>query len=219
MNNSIKSLLATAAFAALALGVSAQPAAKIVVVDMAALYDKHYKTIENNAKLQSDDQKAQEELEKMNKEGNALVEEYKTLNEQSSNPALSADGKAKAQAEAQKKLEAIQEKQRAVQNFAQHTRNTLGQRLNNFRALMLEEIGKVATTVATRKGANIVLDKAGPTGFGISALIHADPAFDITEDVMKEINKDRPAGAATAPAPAATGTPALTVPQIPAPKK
>jgi len=221
MKNPIHSLVAIAAFAALAAGVSAQPAVKIAVVDMAKLYDTHYKTVEQNAKIQADDQKAQEEVEKMNKEGNALVEEYKALNDQSNNPALSAEAKAKAQDTAQKKLEQIQNKQREVQTFIQNTRNSLGQRLNTFRALMLEEISKVAGEVAKRKGATVLLDRAGPTAIGISSLIYFDPAYDLTEDVLKEINKDRPAGAATAPAaapaaPAAgsSGTPAVTVPGL-----
>jgi outer membrane protein len=86
---------------------------------------------------------------------------------------------------------------------------------------MLEEIGKVATEVAKRKGATVVLDKAGPTAIGISNLIYADAAYDITEDVLKEINKDRPAGAPAAPATAAPGAAApasVTVPGL-APKK
>jgi outer membrane protein len=218
MKNSLKSLVATAAFAVLALGANAQPAVKIAVVDMAKLYDTHYKTVEQNAKIQADDQKAQEEVEKMNKEGNGLVEEYKALNDQSNNPALSADAKAKAQESAQKKLESIQNKQREVQTFIQNTRNSLGQRLNTFRSLMLEEISKIAADVAKRKGSTLLLDKAGPTGIGISNLIYADPGFDITEDVLKEINKDRPAGAAAAPAPSgSTGsgaTPAVSVPGL-----
>jgi outer membrane protein len=218
MKNSIKSLVALAAFAALALGAGAQPAVKIFVVDMAKLYDTHYKTLEQNAKIQADDQKAQEEVEKMNKEGNGLVEEYKTLNDQSNNPALSAEAKSKAQDAAAKKLEAIQTKQREVQTFIQNTRNSLGQRLNTFRALMLEEISKIASDVGKRKGATILLDKAGPTGIGISNLIYADPGFDITDDVVKEINKDRPAGAPTAPpAPAANApaaTPGVSVPGL-----
>src|SRR4051812_48494994 len=52
MKNPIKSLVAISAFAALALGASAQPAIKILVVDMAKLYDTHYKTLEQNAKIQ-----------------------------------------------------------------------------------------------------------------------------------------------------------------------
>ncbi|MBM3855978.1 MAG: OmpH family outer membrane protein [Verrucomicrobia bacterium] len=220
MKYSIQSLVATAAFAAATLVAPAQPALKIAVVDMAKLYDTHYKTVEQNAKIQADDQKAQEEVEKMNKEGNALVEEYKTLNEQSNSPALSTEAKSKAQNEAQRKLEAIQNKQREVQTFIQNTRNSLGQRLNTFRSLMLEEISKIAADVAKRKGATVLFDKAGPTGIGISNLIYTDAAYDITDDVLKEINKDRPAGAATAPAAApATPSPAsVTVPGL-APKK
>lgn len=203
MKKSIQSLVAIAAFSAAAVAAYAQPAPKIVVVDMAKLYDSHYKTQEQNAKIQADDQKAQEEVEKMNKEGNTLVEEYKSLNEQSNNPAISAEAKSKAQDSAQKKLEQIQSKQREVQTFIQNTRNALGQRLNTFRSLMLEDISKVATEIAKRKGATILIDKAGPTAIGISSFIYVDPAYDITEEVLKEINKDRPVGAA-APAPSAT---------------
>ncbi len=219
MKKSIQTLLSVAVFGALSLAASAQPAVKLLVVDMAKLYDGHYKTIEQNAKIQADDAKAQEEVDKMNKEGNALVEEYKSLNDQSNNPTLTTEAKSKAQAEAQKKLEAIQTKQREVQGFIQNTRNSLGQRLNTFRSLMLEEISKLATEVAKRKGGTVLLDKAGPTGIGISNLIYADAGFDITEDVLKEINKDRPANAPTAPAAAPAGSAGgITVPGL-APKK
>jgi outer membrane protein len=223
MKKIIQSLVAIATFGALALTANAQ-AVKIHIVDMAKLYDNHYKTIEQNAKIQADDQKAQEEVDRMNKEGNALVEEYKALNDQANNPALSADAKSKGQQEAQKKLEGIQRKQQEIQTFVQNTRNSLQQRLMTFRSLMLEEISKTATDVAKRKGATMLLDKAGPTQIGISSIVFADPSYDITEEVMKELNKDRPAGAPTAApaaapaAPAAApaaGTPAITVPGAP----
>ncbi len=226
MKNSLKSLVALAAFGAAVLAAHGQPAVKIMVVDMAKLYDNHYKTLEQNAKIQSDDQKAQEEVDKMNKEGNALVEEYKNLNDQANSSALSAEKKSQAQNEAQKKLEQIQAKQNEVRTFIQNTRNSLQQRLQTFRSLMLEEIGKVATDVAKRKGATILVDKAGPSLIGVSNFIYSDPAYEITDDVMAEINKSRPAGAPTAPpaapaakqgaAPAAGGaaTPAVTVPGL-----
>jgi outer membrane protein len=230
MKNPMKSLVALAAFGALAFSAAAQPAPKILIVDMAKLYDTHYKTVELNAKIQADDQLAQQEVEKMNKDGNALVEEYKTLNDQSNNPALSTEAKAKAQDAAQKKLEQIQTKQREVQGFIQNTRNSLGQRLNNFRTIMLEEISKTAGDIAKRRGATILLDKAGPTGIGISSLVYADPAYDITDEVSKELNKGAPAvapGAAPAAAPAGapaaggstgSGSSELRVPGLPAKK-
>jgi len=228
MKKSIQTLVAIAALGAFTLVARAQPAPKLLVVDMAKLYDNHYKTLEQNAKLQADDQKAQEEVDKMNKEGNALVEEYKALNDQSTNPALTAEAKAKAQNDAQRKLEGIQQKKNEIATFVQNTRNSLQQRLQTFRSLMLEEIGKTVADVAKRKGATLVLDKSGPTFIGISNLVYSDPGYDMTDDVAAEINKSRPAGAMTAPAtpppasaaPAApaTGSPAVTVPGL-SPKK
>ena len=225
MNKPIPFVIALAAFGIAAVAAQAQ-ALKIHVVDMAKLYDNHYKTVEQNAKIQADDQKAQEEVDKMNKEGNGLVEEYKALADQSTNPALSAEAKSKAQNDAQKKLEGIQQKKNEIATFIQNTRNSLQQRLQTFRSLMLEEISKLATDVAKRKGATLLLDKAGPTGIGISSLVYSDPGFEITDEVMKEINKDRPAASTTAPvAPAAApvaapagGSPGITVPGV-APKK
>ena len=63
---------------------------------------------------------------------------------------------------------------------------------------------------------NTVVGPTGPTGIGISGLVYADPGYDITDDVMKEINKDRPASAPAAPAAAPAA--GITVPGI-APKK
>lgn len=224
MKTSLKTLLAAAMFGVTAFVAQAQPAPKILVVDMAKLYDSHYKTEEQNKKLQSDEQKAQEELEKLNAEGNQLVEEYKELVEQAKNPALSNDGKTKAEQDAQKKLEDIQRKQNEVQSFRVNTQRSLQQRVKTFRDLMLEEIGKVAADIAKKKGATLLFDKSGPSLIGISNLLYVDAAYDITEEVMKEVNKDRPltppntttapekSTAAPAPAPATSDTPAVSFP-------
>jgi outer membrane protein len=202
MKKLIQTLVALAAFAGAGLVAQAQPAPKILIVDMAKLYDGHYKTEEQNAKLRGDEQKAQEELDKLNKEGNALVEKYKDLVDQSNNPAVTAEAKTKAQGDAQKLLEDIQRKQREVQSFQANTRNSLQQRIQTFRSLMIEEISKIAVEIAKRKGATFLIDKSGPSLIGVSNILYSDAGYDITDEVAKEINKDRPAVSAT-PAPAA----------------
>ena len=102
MKNLIKSLVAIAAFGALSVAAYAQPAPKIFIVDMAKLYDNHYKTQEQNTKIQADEAKAQEEVVKMNKEGQTIVDEYKALMEQANNPTASAEAKSRAQNDAQR---------------------------------------------------------------------------------------------------------------------
>jgi outer membrane protein len=230
MNRTLKSALSLIAFGTAALGLSAQvPPVKIITIDMGKLLDNHYKTEEQMAKLRDAEQKAQEQLEQMVKEGNQLVEQYKEAVDQSKNTLLTQDARTKAESDSQKMLDDIQRRQADLQNFRATSQRSLQQRLNNFRSLLLDEISKKVADVAKRKGATFVVDKSGPSLLGIPAVIYSDPAYDITDEVMAEINKERPAtppaapAAATAPAatPAPAGTtesPAVTVPGL-APQK
>ncbi len=119
------------------------------------------------------------------------------------NTKLKADeAKAKLQGDMRLKIEEIQKKQNEVQSFRSNTQRSLQQRIQNFRKLMFEEITVVVNDVAQKKGANLVFDKSGPSLLGIPSLVYADPAFDITEDVLKEIAK----GGAAKPAEAGSVT-------------
>jgi outer membrane protein len=229
MNRTLKSLITSIACGAAALGLSAQPALKIVTVDVGKLFDSHYKTEEQMAKLKDAQTKAQEELERMVKEGNQLVEQYKETQEQSKNTLLTTEARAKADSDAQKIMDDIQRRNADLQSFRANTQQSLQQRFNNFRSLLLDEISKKVTEVAKRKGATLVVDKSGPSLAGLPPVIYADAAYDITDEVMTEINKDRPAPpvasvpaspAPAAPPPAATPAtePTVTVPGL-APKK
>jgi outer membrane protein len=211
MKTSLKSLLAVALAGVFAIAAQAQPAPKIYVVDMAKLYDAHYKTIEQNEKLKGDQQKAEDELQKLNAEGNALVEQFKKLEEQVNNPTLSADAKTKTQQDMQAKGQEIQRKQAEVNQFRGNTQRQLQTRINQFKQMLLEEISKTAVEISKKKGATLLIDKSGPTLIGLPSLLYFDPAYDITDDVSKEINKDRPAGATPAAAKSADA-PAVSFP-------
>jgi outer membrane protein len=211
MKTSFKLLLSTAIVGFFAVAVQAQPAPKVFVVDMAKLYDGHYKTEEQNAKLKGDQQKAEEELQKINAEGNALVEQFKKLEEQVNNPTLSAEAKTKLQQDMQTKGQEIQRKQADVNQFRANTQRSLQQRINNFKQFLLEEISKTAVEISKKKGATLLLDKSGPTLIGVPSLLYFDPAYDITEDVAKEIGKGGTSSASTAK-PAAGETPSVSFP-------
>jgi outer membrane protein len=218
MKKPIQSMFAVAALALSALTAQAQTVGpKILVVDLAKIFDTHYKTVEQQAKLQADEAKAQEQLAEITKEGNALVAEYKDLDDQSKNPAASADAKAKAQADMQKKADEINEKRQEQQSFVQTTQRTLQQRFQTFKTLMIEEITKTAVDIAKSHGATFLLDKSGPTLVGVSNVLYYEPDLDITEEVIAAINKDRPAVTPTptdATPAASSDTPKITVPGI-----
>ena len=223
MNRTLKSILTLTAFGAAALGLSAQPALKIVTADMGKLLEGYYKTEQEVAKLKTNEQKVQEELERMLKEGNQLADKYKESLEQAKNTLLTAEARSKAEADSAKMLEDLQQRQGDINTFKNNNQRALQQQLNNVRGVLLEEISKKVADLAKSKGATIAMDAH-------SGIIFADAAYDITDEAMVYINKDRPAtpppaaaSAATAPVastPAATtsGSPSVTVPGL-APKK
>ncbi|AHF91495.1 membrane protein [Opitutaceae bacterium TAV5] len=206
MKKLIQSIIALASFGFVAAGVSAQPAPKIFFIDMAKVYDGHYETEEQNNKLKDEEKKAQDEIKRLNDEGNALVEQLKQIQADAQSPTLSADAKNKLQADFQAKGEEINKKKAEVQNFAQNARNSFQQRIKAFREVMLEKLGKTATDIAKRKGATILIDKSGPSLLGISPVIYFDPSYDITDEVIAEVNKGR--GTAPSATPAAKPAPA-----------
>ncbi len=214
MNNVLRLLSSLAVFGSLTLMAQAQPAPKVLVIDMQKIFEGHYKTEENTAKLRADEQKAQTELERLSKEGQTIVDKYKELVETAestrNSPVASNEAKAKAEKEAQDKMEEIQKKQQEVQGFRANVERHLQQRLRLFQEQIIEEISKVAVDIAKKKGATMLIDKSGRTNFGISNFIYLDPAYEITDEVLKEVNKDRPA----TPAAAAAAAPASDTPSV-----
>lgn len=211
MKKSVKLLVALAALAISGATLQAQSATKILVVDMIKLLDEHYKTQEQKQKLEADAQKAQEEAERLLKSRNALIEEYKEAFDQVNNPATTQEVKNQARTTAEQKRQEIQRKENELQSFQANTRNLLQQRFQNFKTIMLEEIGKIASDIAKRKGATLLLDKSGPNLLGISSVIYADATLDITADVEAEINRGRTTSTTPA-ASSSSSSPTVSVP-------
>lgn len=212
MNKSVKLLLALIAFSVSGLFAQAQSSSSIYVVDMIKLLDEHYKTQEQKEKLKADAEKAKEEADRLMQSRNALIEQYKEVLDQSNNPATKPEVKEQARTEAGQKLQEIQRKDNELQSFEANTRNLLQQRFQNFKNIMLEEISKIATEIAKRKGAKLLLDKSGPNLLGISSVIYSDPSMDITAEVEAEINRSRSGSPASTSATNSDGSPTITVP-------
>lgn len=224
MHKSLRTLLALGGLLAGAVALQAQPALKVVVVDMAKVYDTHYKTEEANAKFNDAAQRAQEQFDQLQKQLQSAADEFKQLVEDSRSSIKSEQARAKAEADANAKRTEIERMQNEAQAFRVNTQRSLQQRAKNHRDLIMDEILKVVNDFARARGATLVLDKSGPSVFGVPVVLFSDAAYDITEDVVREVNKDRPAGSVQSPAaattPASAPNPAgFTVPNVTEPKK
>ncbi len=207
---SIQYLLAVGAFASAALMAQAQPAPKIAVVDMAKLYDGHWKTQDMMAKLKADTTSAQGQYDQMTKDLTALKAQLDEVVEQTKNPTATPDAIKKLQDDANAKYEALQARANDRNTFQQTVQREFQQRNQNFHELMMEEIGQKAVDAAKGHGATLLFDKSGITVLGAKAILYSDPAYDVTDEVAAAIAKDKPASATTPPA-AAGG---ITLPPI-----
>lgn len=190
MKTSFKSLLALAAFGATALISQAQTAPKVLVLDMQKAFQSHYKAAEMEESLKSDAQKIDLKLKAFQKEIEDLGAKYKENEDQAKNPALTKEAQEKAVGELDKLGQTIQAKQQEAQNFYNTSRRDLSDKQQNMTNLLSEDILKKAQEVGRKKGADLVLAK--------NTLIFSNPAWEITDEVIVEINKDKPAGAPAA---------------------
>lgn len=235
MKNSLKSLVAIVAFAGLSAAAYAQ-VPKILAVDMAKLYDNHYKTVDYNTKLRADAQKVNEEVGRAQQEINQLQAAYEKflkdngvagisregvieMDPKFQPPSFASEDKKKKMLEDLRegiveRIRTIQTKDNERQQYAAQNDEAFRKRLQVFRSVMIEDIAKAAVEIAKRKGATLLVDKSGPTFFGIPSVLYVDSSLEITDEVLKELNKDRPA--TPTPAPASTGAASPTTPAAPA---
>jgi outer membrane protein len=209
MKSQFRSVLAVLAVAAAAVGLHAQPVLKVVTIDMDQLFSKYYKTEAQQAKMAEDEKKATDLRDSMLKERETLVGQAKELQEQATNALLNDEARKKAEADFQKKVADVRAKENEIQTFLQQTQQQMRAVWGQFQQQAFEEISKVATDIAKKKGATMVLNQGAST-----VVVFADTGFSITDEVLVVINKDRPAPAISITAPA---TPAAT--PAPAPKK
>jgi outer membrane protein len=187
--------LAVAALACLPLSLMAQPAPKVFTVDMAKVFEGHPQTQTQQAALRADEQKVKEQLQALEREVRSLADKLKEQQNKFDDPTLAAAQKDAIRAEGQRLGQELQAKQNEGQQLLQKTQADLQQRAQKFRGQVVGEITRAAAEVARRKGGTLVYDRG--------SLVYADPAYDITADVLAEVTK----GARAQPAPAAKPSP------------
>jgi outer membrane protein len=214
MKSSLRPLLAAASLLLAPLAASAQAPAvpRILVVDMVKLLDEHPNTAEQNAKLTAEQESATAELEKLQKEVTALADAYKAQDQESRNPILNEAARVKAANDAKETYAKLQAKNAEGVSYRDNFTAAMQKRIQNYRDLMFEELTKLATEVAKKKSGTtpvLLLDKSAVSALGVLVVVSSDPASDITDDVLAEINRNRPVTPVTAPG----STPAVAAPK------
>jgi len=174
-----------------ALSASAQQ--KIVTFSMRDSMQKYYKAISFAERLESRNAALEEEIKV---KGTGLQAKYDAMNarfgEISENPGLTDEAK-KTQVKAlDPEVQALEKEKAAFEKWRSESIQTLRGEAANTQGEIIKEIRKVATAVALEQGATIVLDSSEPAGVGAPVVLYADPRLEITDLVLRELNKNAP---------------------------
>lgn len=176
-----------------AVDASAKPGElKIAVVDMDTVFQQYYKTKQTDAVLKQKQGIYQAWAKKLGESRLKLEEEFKILRDASQNIAYSSAEREKKRLAAQKKYQEFKKKEAELEQYVQQKSREYKQLLQKMHKKILDEIYTEIKRYAILKGYNMVFDKSGKTLNTIPSIIYSSPQFDVTDEVLKRLNRGQP---------------------------
>jgi outer membrane protein len=187
-----------AATLGLALTVGAQtPSGRIVTIDLNKIFNDYYKTPIASAKLKETVESFNKEQEEMVNNYKKAIDELNKLRDDQDKPEYSTevrDQKRKAVAD---KLADTQKLQRDIEEYRTSHRKILEDQTQRMRQTVLKEIEDIINKEARDAGYQLVLDKSGNTLNGVSLVVFSQDSLEITDDIIKILNRNQPKTADT----------------------
>ena len=177
----LKKLSLGAGFLAGCFVACANEAKNTYVVDMAKVYDSFYKTkpAQENFKMLA--KQAQDEFEKMMKEGKTLFDEREALIKKINNPANSEAVRKDLEKQITTLEEKIDKKGEEINRFRQEKDEKLEQQRQAILSEHFKEINAGIENLAKQKNADVILNKGG--------VLYSKVEFDLTDEVIQVVNK------------------------------
>lgn len=192
MNKSIIALIAIFAVALATPFASAQGDIKIVTVSMERLFEGYHKSAEFRNRMNSVRTEAQTELETRRNAFQERVTRFQERSEGLQNPLLAEERRAEMQRELQRELEQLRAAEQELQRWQQARMNQINQSEQNLRNELIREIREAVIAAAASSGATLVLDTSDVMNVGVATVIYAKPELDITDTVMRQLNRNAP---------------------------
>lgn len=178
-------ILTVALLAVMTISASAQT--KIVSVDMKKLFDGYWKTKQAQSALESRLTELRKEIKDMTDGLEKTQNEYKQLLDQATDQAISPDEREKRKQSAGDKAKEMSNSKIALDQFQRQAEAQLADQKQRMSSNITTEIRNVVTAQAKASGATVVLN-ANITDI----IVFTDPATDITDNVLKQLNAGAP---------------------------
>ncbi|HUI07759.1 MAG TPA: OmpH family outer membrane protein [Verrucomicrobiae bacterium] len=191
MNGKIGAWIAVGIWA-VALSASAQGAGRIVTVDLNKVFNDYYKTPIAQAKLKETVDTFTKEQDEMMANYKKGIDELNTLREEQEKSEYTAEVREQKRKAVAEKLAETQKLQRDIEDYRASHQKILQEQTQRMRQTILKEINDVISKEAGDQGYQLVLDKSGNTLNGVPAVIYSQDSLEITDDIIKILNKNQP---------------------------
>ena len=209
-------LVASLAFGA--VSASAQTV-KIGTVDMKKVFENYYKTKDAEARINEARNAAKKEMDDRMDVYNKGVNEVKKMNEEIESPALGKEAKEAKSKVRDEKVGELNTMQREINEFRGTREKQLQEQSVRMRGGIVDEINKIVEAKVKSENFDVVFDKSGPSLNGVPVVLYSRDAFEFTEEVIKQLNKNKGKDEPAAPAKADPAKPAAAPAAPAAPAK
>jgi len=191
----IRRFLSTALAASLVTFASAADGKlSIATVDMQELFKQYYKTNEAQKQLSVDFARIQKDVNERKAKIRDLNTSFETLKKQIDDPSINDSKRQSLSKDAQVQYQDLIALDRECREFEQRRRQALEEKKNQRMRGIFEEIRKLVEEQAKVDNYDYVFDKSGLSQNGVPFILYTKDATDITAGLLKNLNKDAPAG-------------------------
>lgn len=187
-----------------ALSLIGSPAAraqelKVGIVDMNRVFAEYYKTKDAEKRVNDDKSTAKKELDERAARYRDLMQKWNDKQKMITDKLLNEELRGQAQKEAATIGSEIKSLERDMDEFRRRRESQLQDQVQRMRKGLLEDIRTRVEDKAKRDNFDIIFDKSGKSPIGVNFLLFSKDGVDITDDVLKELNKNADTAPATTP--------------------
>ncbi|MGD0652069.1 MAG: OmpH family outer membrane protein [Verrucomicrobiia bacterium] len=165
---------------------------RIVLVDLNRVFIEYYKTPIASAKLKETIDSYNKEQEELRTQLRKGIDELTKLREEQEKTEYTPEVREQKKKAVQEKLAETQKAQRDLEEYQRSHQQILDQQRDRMRQTILGEIKDVISKEAKDVGYTLVFDKSGNTLNGIPTVVYSQDSMDITDDIIKKLNRNQP---------------------------
>ena len=165
---------------------------KIGTVDMNKIFSAYYKTKDAEARINEDRNSAKQELDERMDTYKKNLDEINKLNDSINKPALSKETVDSMTKERDDKIQETKNLEREITEFRETREKQLQEQAVRMRNGIVDEITKLVLDKVKTENYDLVMDRSGLSLNGVPILIFAKEGLDFSDDIIVELNKNKP---------------------------